>query len=66
MGFFFYIETYQAAKFIERDGEFQVENDVDTGEVFTVCVCVCRLLSQEFIIRECILSENNSSNKWMK
>lgn len=31
-------ETYQAAKFIERDGEFQIEDDVDTGEVPWIAV----------------------------
>lgn len=31
-------ETYQAAKFIERDGEFQIEEDVDTGEVPWIAV----------------------------
>lgn len=49
----FFLETYQAAKFIERDGEFQVEDDLDTGEVvtmyITICIhnmyyiCICRL-----------------------
>lgn len=39
MGFFF-TETYQAAKFIERDGEFQIEDDVDTGEVDTVLLYI--------------------------
>lgn len=35
-GFFFFTETYQAAKFIERDGEFQIEDDLETGEVDSV------------------------------
>lgn len=38
----FFLETYQAAKFIERDGEFQIEDDVDTGEVFTVYIPICK------------------------
>lgn len=68
MGFFF-TETYQAAKFIERDGEFQIEDDLETGEVDTVYITICtvlyicRLLSQKFIIHDCILFENNPSNK---
>lgn len=33
---FFFTETYQAAKFIERDGEFQIEDDLETGEVDSV------------------------------
>lgn len=40
-GFFFFTETYQAAKFIERDGEFQIEEDLDTGEVDTVYITIC-------------------------
>lgn len=45
---FFLTETYQAAKFIERDGEFierdgefQIEDDLDTGEVDTVYITIC-------------------------
>lgn len=38
---FFFTETYQAAKFIERDGEFQIEDDLDTGEVDTVFITLC-------------------------
>lgn len=37
---FFFTETYQAAKFIERDGEFQIEDDLDTGEVDTVLLYI--------------------------
>lgn len=77
MGFFF-LETYQAAKFIERDGEFQVEDDLDTGEVvtmyITICIhnmyyiCICRLnywaRNSTFMIAYCLKTSRQTNIDW--